>query len=188
MTYTELIVVLGIFAVLSGITMFNYGEFQAKVDIKNLANDMALRMVEAQKASIFGQFPTLAQQAQVGSGWKPSYGIYINKTLDNKSFVYFVDLNADSLYGGPDCQNECVDKTGITKGNYISAIDVFYQNGTSASLNDITISFVRPSSSAVFRSTSSLSGGISYVQITVASPKEPQANIKLYASGRVQIN
>ncbi|KKQ07855.1 MAG: hypothetical protein US18_C0006G0001, partial [Parcubacteria group bacterium GW2011_GWB1_36_5] len=48
MTYVELIVVLSIFAVMSSIVLFNYGEFQAKVDIKNLASDIALKIVEAQ--------------------------------------------------------------------------------------------------------------------------------------------
>ena len=40
MTYVELIVVLSIFAVLSSVAVFNYSEFQTKVDIKNLANDL----------------------------------------------------------------------------------------------------------------------------------------------------
>ena len=45
MTYVELIVVLGIFAVMLSISMFNYKRFQGKVDIKNLANDIALKLV-----------------------------------------------------------------------------------------------------------------------------------------------
>ena len=49
MSYVELIVVLSIFAVLSSVILYNYGEFQAKVDIKNLASDIALQIVQSQK-------------------------------------------------------------------------------------------------------------------------------------------
>ena len=48
MTYVELIVVLAIFAILSSVVMFNYGNFQAKVDIKNLGSDIALKIVRTQ--------------------------------------------------------------------------------------------------------------------------------------------
>ena len=47
MTYIELIVVLSIFAVMSSVVIFNYGLFQARIDIKNLASDIALKFVEA---------------------------------------------------------------------------------------------------------------------------------------------
>ena len=126
MTYLELIVVLGIFGVMSGTIIFNYGEFQSKVDIKNLANEVALKIVEAQKAAIFGKFPgSASQQAEITSTWKPAYGIYINTTADNKSFLYFVDINDNNLYEGTDCAGECVEKVSITKANYISNIGVF---------------------------------------------------------------
>ena len=42
MTYVELVVVLGIFAVMSNVVIFNYGGFQAKVDIKNLSKHITL--------------------------------------------------------------------------------------------------------------------------------------------------
>lgn len=189
MTYVELIVVLGIFSVLSSIVIFNYGEFQSKIDMKNLANDIALKIVEAQKAAIFGKFPNLAQQVGLPSTWKPSYGIYLNKTSDAKSFFYFVDLNGNHLYDGGDCTGECVEKITITKDNSISSLDVFYLGDTTAySVNDLTLSFVRPNSIAEIKSATPLNSNISYVQITVISPKAIQTNVKLYTSGRIQIN
>ena len=188
MSYVELIVVLSIFSTMSSLIIFNYGEFQDRVEIKNLANDIALKIVDAQKSSIFGKFPSVLQQSQITSSWKPSYGIYINPTIDNQSFVYFVDLNNDNLYQDLDCTGECIEEISITKGNVISSLDVFYQDLTFQNINDLTLSFVRPDSGAFFRSNSILNSGISYVQITVISPKSVQSFIKLYASGRIQIN
>ena len=188
MTYVELIVVLSIFSVMSSLVIFNYNEFQARVDIKNLANDIALKIVDAQKSSIFGEFPSVAQQAQITPTWKPSYGIYINPVLDNKSFVYFVDLNNDTFYQGPDCIEECIEKISITKENSISSLDVFYQDLTFQNIGDATFSFIRPNSSAIIKSSAVLNPNISYVQITITSPQSIQSIIKLYLSGRIQIN
>ncbi|OGI59393.1 hypothetical protein A2727_00485 [Candidatus Nomurabacteria bacterium RIFCSPHIGHO2_01_FULL_37_110] len=195
MTYVELIVVLGIFSVIASIVLFNYGGFQAKVDIKNLASEFALKIVEAQKASLSGKLPPLAQQSQINSTWKPSYGVYIDRVADNKSFIYFTDLNSptqNGIYNASSCPGvgECLEKITITKNNSISSLDVFYQGDvTPHSLNDLTVIFSRPNSSAVIKSTQiNITLIISYVQITVLSPKSPIAKIKLYPSGRVQVN
>ena len=193
MSYIELIVVLSIFSVISSVVVFNYGDFQAKVDVKNLASDIALKIVEAQKSSLSGSLPPLAQQMQIGPTWKPSYGVYFNLASanpDNKSFIYFSDLNNNAIFDGSDCTAvECLNKITITKNNSISRLDVFYQGDTIPhSLNDLTITFFRPNSGATIRSSTSFVLPISYVQITLASPKSPIAIIKLYPSGRVQTN
>jgi prepilin-type N-terminal cleavage/methylation domain-containing protein len=192
MTYVELIVVLSIFSILSSVAIFSYGDFQAKVDIRNLASDIALKIVEAQKSSLSGQLPPLTQQLQINSTWKPSYGVYFTLT-DNTNFIYFTDLNnptQNSQYDVSSCPGtgECLDKITITKNNSISRLDVFYQDGTTAPLNDLTVSFSRPNSGAIIKSSISFTATVSYVQITIVSPKGATALIKLYSSGRVQIN
>lgn len=189
MSYVELIVVLSIFSAISSVVLFNYGGFQAKVDIKNLAGDIALKIVEAQKSSLSGKFPPLEQQSQITSTWKPSYGVYLNTASDDKSFIYFTDLNNNNLYEGSDCTGECLDKIILTKGNSISSLDVFYQGDSAPhNLSDLTITFTRPNSGATIKSTSSLTSIISYIQISLVSPKVISAKIKLYPSGRVQVN
>ena len=189
MTYVELVVVLGIFAVMSNVVLFNYGGFQAKVDIKNLANDIALKIVEAQKSSLAGRLPPAVQQGILIAGWKPSYGVYMNLASDNKSFIYFTDANNNNLYDGSDCAGECSTKVSITKGNTISSLDVYYTDGTPVqNVANIAATFKRPNSGATITSTSLSSPNISYVQITISSLHSISAKIKLYVSGRIQIN
>ena len=195
MTLIELIVVLSIFAIISSVVIFNYGAFQTKVDIKNLASDIAMQVVTAQKASLSGLLPN---QIPTVSPWKPSYGVYFSSTstpdahgADNKDFIYFTDLNDNTQYDGLPCTggNECVSKITITKNNFISNLQVFYLNSTNASLNDLTITFTRPNSGATFFvSTLGTLTNVSYVQITIASPNGITSLIKLYPSGRVQVN
>lgn len=195
MTYVELIVVMGIFSVITSIVLFDYGKFQSKVDIKNLANDLALKFVETQKSSLAGK-----QSNGSPVNWKPSYGLYFNLSSpgNNKSFIYFADLDSDKKYNVTDlnfCVNpavptndECLDKTTITKNNYISEIRIFYTTGVDSTVTNLATTFTRPNSGADFASGGALLSNVFYAQVTVLSPKGSSAVIKLYASGRIQIN
>lgn len=197
MTYIEFIVVLSIFSVMSSVILFNYGEFQAKVDIKNLASDIALKIVEAQKSALSGKLPVVSQQLD----WKPSYGVYFNRVVDDKSFIHFTDLDSqDKIYNvsGSCPGGECLDKITITKGNYIDKIEICSDancvSSTSTIIDPLSITFTRPDSSAVFTleqnsnpSVLSVTGS-QYVQITIKSPKGTTAKIKIYPSGRVQVD
>ncbi len=186
MTYVELIVVLSIFSIMSSIVLFNYNKFQAKVDIKNLANDIALKIVEAQKSAMSGKLPALS----FDPSWKPSYGVYFN-TANPKNFIYFTDINNDNFYTDPGCTGECLDNPLINKGNFISSLDLVNPSSDTSrppTINDLTIDFTRPNSNAVISSAGQKITGIDHVQITVSSPQGIKAYIKVYPSGRVQIN
>ncbi|MFA5932068.1 MAG: type II secretion system protein [Candidatus Paceibacterota bacterium] len=202
MTYVELIVVLSIFSVLSSVAVFNYGAFQDRVDIKNLASDITLKIVEAQNSSLAGVLPV---SGGYDSSWKPSYGVYFNSSASsdvdgisfNKKFIYFTDLGTalssqNGMFDGStsSCTGECLDKISITKNNYISRLDACYATpcATTSPLNDLTISFSRPNSGATIKSSSIFISPVSYIQITIASPKGATSLIKLYPSGRVQVN
>lgn len=213
MTYVELIVVLSIFSVMSSIILFNYGEFQAKVDIKNLASDIALKIIEAQKASLSGKLP---MNGGYDATWKPSYGVYFNKPdadlniLDsdgvniNKKFIYFVNLGTSGtpqnyIYdGASDCTStsECLDKVSIAKGDYISDISLCSDSNCSSATPisaSLSITFKRPNSGVFFaysNDPSSSLTGFDYAQITIKSHKSDTttAKIKVYNSGRIQVN
>lgn len=187
MSYVELIVVLSIFSVLSSVAIYNYGDFQAKVDIKNLASDVALKIVEAQKSSLSGLLPVQGSPV----GWKPSYGVYFDLATDNKGFIYFTDLNNSIFFDDTNCTGECLSEIALTKGNYISGLSVFYRgNPTPVNLNNLTVAFSRPDSGALIRDN----GGVinqallDYARITVSLAKGTTSAIKIFPSGRIQIN
>jgi len=196
-TYVELIIVLSISALMSAIVLFNYGKFQAAVDIKVLANDIALQIVQAQKDSINGKLPTSSQaQPSSPSVWKPSYGVYFDSSSgNNKTFNYFID-SENTLYttSGSNCNNiippgQTISLITIPKGSYIkSMIGVDSSTGTTP-INKLSILFKRPNASALFCSDSSAKTYSSGIDITVQSGENSSthADILIYPSGRVQI-
>lgn len=178
MSYVELIVVLGIFAVMSSVVIFNYSQFQSKVDIKSLASDIALKIVEAQKSSLSGNSPNLFQ-----SGFKPSFGVYFDSTSTlSTSFIYFADKNNNSKYDS--AIDTKLDTIIITKNNKISSLEGV---GCTVS-NNLGIVFVRPDSSAKISSNSNALTSCTSVKIKISSPRSDNATITVYPSGRVQVN
>ncbi|MFA6257806.1 MAG: type II secretion system protein [Candidatus Paceibacterota bacterium] len=182
MSYVELIVVLSIFAALSSVVIFNYGDFQDRVDIKNVASDIALKIVEAQKSSINGVLPPPGYNYDADT-WKPAYGVYFDIVNNNKQFIYFADLNGDFIYN-----ESAIDTINITKGNVIEKIENCSDANCTLfpSVSPLSIFFRRPDSSAIFDGAIVASSG--YIRISILSPKEATALIKIYPSGRVQVN
>lgn len=190
MTYVELIVVLGIFSIMLSISLFNYKKFQDKVTIKSLANDIALQVVEAQKYSVSGKWNSSAT-----FDWKPSYGVSFNTSTPTK-FVYFADLNNSSTCSDPGCiapsysiGGEVIDVINITRGNSIpiSGLEVF-GTGCPVTVTNLSIVFKRPNSDAIISSNPALSCSVSYVAVNITSPQSVNAKIKIYPSGRIQVN
>lgn len=200
MTYIELIVVLSIFSVMTAIVLTNYGAFQAKVDIKNLANDIALKIIGAQKAAMSGQLTTFLPSV---NPWKPAYGVSF---VSSTNFVYFVDLNNDGYYNNPipgptSCGGECIENITITRGDSISRMDGC---ATSSSCvgelmsGNFSIVFKRPDTSSIVSVGVNGSGSIyntnpsntfDHFRITVASPHSTSTGrIEIYPSGRIQID
>lgn len=199
MTLLELLVVLAIFGILSTVVIFNYGNFQSEIYIKNLASDIALQVVTAQKSAVYGLLPSQSYSL----GWKPSYGVYFSTVsslgADNKDFIYFTDLNSDGKFDGSSCPattGECISKYTITNNNSISNISVACPSPAGAcvagTITNLAITFTRPDSGATFYNSvlGVLPANVSYVEITIISSADGKttSSIDLYPSGRVQIN
>ena len=183
MTYVELITVSPIFSILSSVIMFDYVNFQDKVDLKNLASQIALQIVQAQKAATSGLL------LGVPNTWRPSYGIYffnpstvttkdtsvIPQIPYSEEFIYFADFNSNYIFSNdsdysscPSSGSECLNRIIITKNDYISRIDACMGTAcmpTSSPVpieipttNSLSITFTRLNSGANFYFMSGGSG------------------------------
>ncbi|HEU0085760.1 MAG TPA: type II secretion system protein [Candidatus Paceibacterota bacterium] len=194
MTYVELIVVLSIFATMTSIVMFNYGDFQQKIYIRNLTSEIALKIVEAQKDAMSGKKPP----QYTPPGWRPAYGVsfgsyaYLGASEGTMDMVYYADLDKNNDFSDGYCRlppvnsAECMDMLTLTNGNRISNLEVFPNGlGTSVSVENLSITFERPYSRAVF--ASSYGGDPAFVEITIVSPNGISGKIRVHATGRIEI-
>lgn len=186
MTYIEMIVVLGIFSVLSSVAMFNYRAFEDRVDVTNLGNDLALRVVKAQNDSRAGVWTALAP-----AGWRPAYGVYFEAgSSEDRNFIYFADYDESNGFfdnsGGMNCDGECLDKITLTRGNRISNIAVSADGWNEDSASDVTLVFSRLSAEPRVVSEG-LARSNAEVKITAESPKGISTVVTVSPSGRIEV-
>jgi prepilin-type N-terminal cleavage/methylation domain-containing protein len=190
MTYVELIVVLGIFATMASIAIFNYGDLQDKIEIRNLASDIALKFMEAQKSAIAGKLHSSAS-----AGWKPSYGVYMAEKRsggpDGKTFYYFADLDGlkdydpNTVCTSPSA-NECVERIQIGKNSFINSISIS-GDGCDADEATLTVTFTRPDLTPTLLSESSDGCNPSQATIVLESSKGKTSSIEIQPSGKIEI-
>jgi len=166
-TILELIFVILIFAILSTIALANFRVFSARISFENLTQDIALRIVQAQKDAMMGA----VNSNFISRDLKPSYGVYFttstSTTIDvsNNQFVYFTDMPGtgtsstatvgDKVYIPPagtfPCTSnpECISSTTINTGEYID--NICYKPVSSGAvcsapsfLASVSIVFTRP--------------------------------------------
>lgn len=146
----ELVVIIGIFTMISSIILANYPTFNHRISLQNLAGQIAL---EVRQAQVFG---LSVREASAGSNRFPAYGVYFSKD-DAQSFILFTDiLNGDRKYNGSgECSisEECVEKTSIVNGDSIKDFCVYDRNNNkkcvveqnpAGQIEYLNIIFVRP--------------------------------------------
>lgn len=210
LTFIELIVVATIFSILAAVALFQFGGFTSNVSLQNLSQDIALRMVQAQKDGSSGSFPRLRQITTVvfqnppSSLWIPTFGMYfeVPQGIPSTGFVYFYDNNSgpagDGLYGSSlgttacttDPMSECLDEVTITSGDKISALCV-YVGTACTSVEKLSITFRRPNLAARIETQNPTisSNTITYAQITVQSKNGQQTKtISVYPIGQITVD
>lgn len=157
-TLLEVVFVIAIFAVMASIVLFRFNDFGAQTEFDNLSQDIALRVVEAQKSALAGKL-----NPNFDGTTAPSYGVYFSNdpvSDQNKQFTFFTDINSggahDNLYnatagctGTATFGNECISNTTITTGDYIDTICYQPMSGGVVCNNSLTptgahITFIRP--------------------------------------------
>jgi prepilin-type N-terminal cleavage/methylation domain-containing protein len=179
MTLVELMVVISIFVIVSGLTIFDYGSFNSNTSISNLASDIALTIRKAQSYAIGTHL--------LGTNANVSYGVHITTSDDfssnilagsSKSFILFTDVDNNGFYkyptsgvcGTPDSNNGCSEILNINTSDKIVGIYVNGVSFTNTNPNStVDITFRRPNPDARFCYRNSNSSSSSCFTIPISS-------------------
>lgn len=205
MTFLELIVVLSIFAIISSISIFQYRDFQDTVDLKNYANDIALKIGQAQIDSINGK---LISGIPDPAGWTPSYGVKFDFSNNNNTkFAYYVNTNnVDEFCNTSACTppfgapyhntfptEKVIDVFTLNKGFYISSMWAIGQGVNcsaypGSAITNIEFRFRRPNVTPIFYVSPPFScASFQYADIIITSPKGKNTKIRVHATGQIQL-
>lgn len=99
-TLIEMIVVVGIFGIITAITIYNYGKFNSSTLLTNLAYEVALEVRQAQVYSL----GVRSSGAVVGAdldheSFENRFGTYFNIADTQKGFLTFSDKNPGGIWG-----------------------------------------------------------------------------------------
>jgi len=163
MTLVELLVVLGIIAIMFGITIFDYSSFKSAVSLNNLANDVSLSIRKAQSYSIGAR--------GISGNFNNRYGVNFS-TDNNESFAIFTDVNNNKDYDNysNECNdndigldNECMEKLTIKTGDYIKGFVDKCSSNSNIKSGTLSITFLRPNLDATFKGISGVSDQVGII-------------------------
>jgi Tfp pilus assembly protein FimT len=201
-TLVELVVVITIFMIISGIAIFNYGNLNSSMSLQNLADDIALSVRRTQGYAI----GVRGSSGIFGDG----YGIHFTTNPDisqlykgsNKSFVLFADITPNNKYdyfdydkcGSPRINNECIEVLNITSTDKIT--EIFLDNDAVAisPTSTVDVLFNRPNPEPVFCYRNNPSDipcdvrVISFIKIKISSTRDTQTSRTITISNNGQIS
>lgn len=174
-TLIEFILILTIFSIMAGVTMFNFKGFRSNVALENLAYDLALSIQNIQQRAASGFGTTTVS----GSSAIPIFqGIQFTKASSGFSseFILFKDSSVQNQKYDSGT-TELLDKIKIQYNEYVKSIEYDDDSDfTSATqiTNDMAILFKRPWLDAYFYSIGSTNvllpaNSAQYLRITLAS-------------------
>jgi type II secretory pathway pseudopilin PulG len=206
-TVVELLVVVGIVAVVSSVLMFNYSDFSNNVSIRNLSQEIALttRKVQTYATSVRG----IDNVDGVSTKKFPAYGISFSVDAstgefdpNRKQFILFADIpnpfagplpnklyDVDGSCGSPVVGGECLEKFSINTADSIVQICTDVTSGC-VSTGSVDITFRRPVPDAIicYRTASDIGcQSASYVEIVVESAKGLRRKVSVWNTGQISV-
>ncbi|MBP7804937.1 MAG: type II secretion system protein [Candidatus Pacebacteria bacterium] len=195
-TILELMFVIAIFGIMTSITLFGFRDYGVQTSFDNLAQDVALHLVSAQKAAISGKL-----SLSTLSPFPPRVGVTFTSgttpTPATQEFTYFNDIPTVTTYNGkydttPSCGatgSECISKTRMTNGEYVALISYAPFGSPYTSLpagSTASVTFTRPFPDAMI--TLCLSSGTCYppvqnVYIELGSTTRPTMKKTIVVTG-----
>lgn len=185
----ELVIVLGIFGLLSTTVLSNYSLTNTKTSLDNLAHQIALSIRQAQ---VYG---LSVSESSVGSSVFPGYGVYFSTTINN-AFKFFADTDNNKQYNGISCGvvgTECVENIIIKSGDFVRMICANSKTTSpncTTLLDSVNIVFVRPNPDAYVFGIPSGGGPItqySDAEIIIESPGGFQKTLVVWSTGHIAI-
>jgi prepilin-type N-terminal cleavage/methylation domain-containing protein len=157
-TLVEMMVVIAIFIITTGIVLANLPAAREKNALELLAQEIAVTIRQAQVygAATFGFDAGSAREF-------PSYGVLLPKNGSNylDHFFIFADSDNNNLMDGSNCEtsNECVEQFNLRGGVVISELSYCVTQGCSGSSGGaieepLIVLFERPGTDATFLTSS----------------------------------
>lgn len=179
----ELLVVMGIFSIISTVVLVNHSRFNSSVLLGNLAYSIAVSVREAQVYGVSVQ--------QYNSNFQTGYGVHMDNS-DRNTYILFADTNANNAY---DISTDSIVKRyTLNKGHSIikfcgvkSTGDEECSDGsTPVVISSLNVVFFRPDPDANI--TSDKNSLYSSAKISVGSTSGDVRSLSVASTGQISVS
>jgi prepilin-type N-terminal cleavage/methylation domain-containing protein len=182
-TLLELMIVLGIFAIFTGLLVANYHKFGSNLDVTNLAYSVALSVREAQLYGV-----SVKESAPGSDQFTNRYGIHFTHSSDpatNNTYQIFYDSNNNGQWDASDQQ---ITVFTVTNGNSIESICGIKPNGGGSDdcNGTLDITFLRPNPEARI-STNAGAQNYQYATICLVGSSGRRKYVEVDPTGQVSV-
>ena len=190
-TLIELVVTVGIMAVITAVTLANHSKIGGKVMLRNLAYEIALVVREAQTYGVS------VRKSGQATDFAAGYGMHFDAHT-NKQYVMFTDVRradgghgGDGLYTAPE---ELVTTYTIGRGYTIDKIYATDNAGREVDADEcltgkavVDILFKRPEPDAQIRLCGDVSKLYTNAKIVLQSPRGDKMAVLVEVSGQISV-
>lgn len=176
-TIAELMVVVTIIIVLSGISLYNY-QIRKKSDIL---------ILETQKvAQTIRRAQNLALSPQVGGSNVNGFGVYIITTVAGGKITIFKDLNADYKYSSGE-SGESIEVEELILNSQVKISELESPSGTLIYDDTLNLLYIPPDPSVtIYNSSASTSASTAVISISLIDDSQTK-KIKVNLTGLVEV-
>lgn len=188
-TLVELMVVVGIIAVISALSIFNSSNLNSSVLLSNTAYEVGLIIRDAQVSG-------LGAKVSVDSGGNATtsnQGIYIDMSKPEQ-IIFFADKDKSNSYGGTDEQSQVYNIENKRAGKILKICKIVVESGACNTLDlvdKLNIIFKRPNPEAYFYTDYNSSGFLEHqgnVAVNMGFENGECKSIIIYKTGAIQID
>ncbi|MDP3763111.1 MAG: type II secretion system protein [bacterium] len=197
-TIIELLVSIGIVAVILTVVISNQSVYTDNIALTNLADDIGLTISQTQAYGI-----GVKELSPGSSNFNASFGVTLSLlgSGSNSAYLSFADRNGNEVYDGDwSCPiggvSECLRKIMISRGNYIDELCRIRNNPNNpyqCNIGRIDISFTRPSLEARIKFFNQGGNPIDDdpdfigARVSVRSPGGAGRSILIYYTGQISV-
>ncbi|PCH92030.1 hypothetical protein COB18_02385 [Candidatus Kaiserbacteria bacterium] len=179
-TLIELIVVLGILTVISGVTLTSYSKFGGQMLLRNLAYDVALSIRGVQVSGI-------SARSFRGTQFTKGHGLSFDIATANREFFLYADVDDNRFYTS--AATEWIETVTIGNGYAIDSICIPTGVTTeNCNITELDILFRRPEPDAIIRASDG-SGFNTYTRarIVIKSPQGEKLSVLVETTGQISV-
>ena len=176
-TIIELVVSIGIFALMTILLLAKYGNFNQGILLTNLAYDVALTIRNAQSYGL-----NVKSAVRDDDSFLYPYGVHFLSGAND--FVFFADTNSDGSF--LITTDMVLSKTTIQRGSKISSLCVG-SSDCMIQVNSLDISFKRPDPNAIIIADGSNASIYKYAEISLESSDGTIRKVIVRSTGQISV-